>query len=222
MALELSHIRFALDLKEKMRVVDLKEYVSGSVYPDSRFVTGIDRKLSHPLSDDFEHGDSDFRKGWYTHLALDLIQGNIFTGILGIPFSSIETGNDTWVAFSAAKMIQDMNDFEKIDFDALKKDLVVVGLPNQESKKGVQNFYDLILGTYSKKDRMEVDDYRKFWMRLGNEEELCERLSKKCIELQGDKEIADKIRGVHDRILSELEEVELRDLVREYKAGIRK
>lgn len=48
MALEASHIRFALDLKDKYSIQDVQKLVSGTVYPDSRYATKIDRQLTHP------------------------------------------------------------------------------------------------------------------------------------------------------------------------------
>ena len=48
MALEATHIRFAFDLKDVYDVSDIDAFVSGSIYPDSRYVTGIDRLATHP------------------------------------------------------------------------------------------------------------------------------------------------------------------------------
>jgi hypothetical protein len=39
MALEASHIRFALDLKEKFKVNNVQKYVYGTTYPDTRVLT---------------------------------------------------------------------------------------------------------------------------------------------------------------------------------------
>ncbi len=47
MSLEATHIRFALDLKDKYRVQAIEKYISGTTYPDSRYVTKIDRGLTH-------------------------------------------------------------------------------------------------------------------------------------------------------------------------------
>jgi hypothetical protein len=50
MALEATHIRFALDLKDTYGVNDVHAFVSGAVYPDSRYVMGIDRIATHPVN----------------------------------------------------------------------------------------------------------------------------------------------------------------------------
>lgn len=41
MALEATHLRFALDLLPKLEVKDINDYLAGSIYPDSRYTTGI-------------------------------------------------------------------------------------------------------------------------------------------------------------------------------------
>ena len=66
MALEATHIRFALDLKDKYQVKDLEKYISGTIYPDSRYVSEIGRELTHPK--DYLDWDifavDDFKKGF--------------------------------------------------------------------------------------------------------------------------------------------------------------
>ncbi|MDH4329951.1 MAG: hypothetical protein OEV93_00135 [Candidatus Moranbacteria bacterium] len=214
MALQASHIRFALELKERMGVNDLKEYVSGSVYPDSRYVTGIDRRLAHPVFEEFEYGDSDFRKGWYTHLALDLAQGNIMEEILGMSFSEIAAGNSVWIAFSAAKMIQDMFDFEKVDFEAIKEGVLVTQIPNSEDTQKLKEHYELTVGMYASKKKLGIEDYEGLWLDMGIGEELWKKMREEFAKLQKDDEVRKKIEGTHDRILKELEDCELRDLVK--------
>ncbi|MFH1835317.1 MAG: hypothetical protein ABH851_03910 [Methanobacteriota archaeon] len=62
MALELTHVLFARDLKDKLNVQNEAEYYAGTVYPDSRYTTGIQRDKTHvkaPL-DPFVEGLDDF------------------------------------------------------------------------------------------------------------------------------------------------------------------
>ena len=67
MALQATHIKFALDLQAKYNVKNLEKYISGANYPDSRFLTGVGREKTHDL-DSLELLDSDFKKGWHNHL----------------------------------------------------------------------------------------------------------------------------------------------------------
>ena len=47
MSLQITHIRFALDLHKELNITSLDQYISGTIYPDSRYMTGIDRSLTH-------------------------------------------------------------------------------------------------------------------------------------------------------------------------------
>lgn len=47
MSLGATHIRFALDLRDRYQVQDIEKYLSGTIYSDSRYVTKIDRNLTH-------------------------------------------------------------------------------------------------------------------------------------------------------------------------------
>lgn len=75
MSLEATHIRFALDLKDEYKIKDIKKYISGTVYPDSRYITGIDRNLTH-YNDILkpEFAKDDFKKGWQVHQICGMIR----------------------------------------------------------------------------------------------------------------------------------------------------
>lgn len=64
MALPATHIRFALDLAFRYAVKQLDRYVAGSLYSDGRWLTGVDRLISHDRRyavPDFP--DSDYTRG---------------------------------------------------------------------------------------------------------------------------------------------------------------
>ena len=120
MALEATHMQFALDLKDEYQVIDLEKYIVGSIYPDSRYVTGIDRTLTHGewiLADDFTVDD--FHKGWQVHQLADNIQTEIikdyFPKLVPVFAKEDKMIKDEWTMFSAIKIIQDMNDLQKFD-----------------------------------------------------------------------------------------------------------
>ncbi|MEK7102418.1 MAG: hypothetical protein AAB912_02170, partial [Patescibacteria group bacterium] len=78
MPLEATHIKFALDVQDKYSVQDVGKYLSGTIYPDSRYVTKIDRALTHGdylLSPDF--AIDDFKRGWATHFVCDKLFNKI-------------------------------------------------------------------------------------------------------------------------------------------------
>lgn len=84
MALEATHIRFAFDLKAIYGVQDIERYISGAIYPDSRYITGVDRLITHP--EHYRDWDlkniNDFQKGWFAHLLADDIQREIIKEFL--------------------------------------------------------------------------------------------------------------------------------------------
>ncbi|MFA6421916.1 MAG: hypothetical protein WCV92_00730 [Candidatus Buchananbacteria bacterium] len=84
MSFEVTHIHFAVDLKEHYQIKDIKSYILGSIYPDSRYITKVDRELAHSkesLSDSFI--DSDFKKGWQAHCVCDSIYDRLETELFG-------------------------------------------------------------------------------------------------------------------------------------------
>ncbi len=83
MSLIATHIRFAINLKDIYHVQDIEKYIAGTVYPNSRYVTKIDRKLTHNnniLRPTFTKDD--FKKGWQVHQICDIVQNKIKTKIL--------------------------------------------------------------------------------------------------------------------------------------------
>ena len=84
MALEATHIRLAFDLKERYGVKDVKRYIAGTIYPDSRYVAHIDRMATYPedyLDWDLNRMD-DFKKGWFVHLFADHVQYRVAKDLL--------------------------------------------------------------------------------------------------------------------------------------------
>lgn len=109
MALEGTHMRFALDIRDKLGVGDIDAYVSGSVYPDSRYITGIDRFATHPLDyrTDPMFQKTDFNKGWFAHLLCDDIQQSVVYTVL--PHITEGDKNETWIQRTAIKILQDIS-----------------------------------------------------------------------------------------------------------------
>jgi hypothetical protein len=106
MALPATHIRFALDLVHRFPIENTARYISGTLYPDSRRLTGVDRLKSHAsryLEPDFP--DSEYTYGIHIHCVCDLVQSQVFEerlpGLQGLEDQA------RWLYLSAAKMIQD-------------------------------------------------------------------------------------------------------------------
>ena len=119
MALTATHIKFALDMSKNYQVENIFRFITGALYPDSRYKTKTKRDLTHPA--DFKKWDirllSDFQKGWLTHLHCDQSQRDVFMQLFPEYFDNnpIEFGTETWITITAIKLLQDMEDMKKFD-----------------------------------------------------------------------------------------------------------
>ncbi|MHB8831426.1 MAG: hypothetical protein ACYC44_04935 [Patescibacteria group bacterium] len=170
MALEATHRRFALDLKDKYQVKDLNKYIAGSIYPDSRYITKIDRKLTHP--DDFMEWDilslNDFKKGWHTHLVCDYVQWlvtkekrpEIFEGEVK-PFGQI------WIHRTALKVLQDNNDLHHFDILSCLPYLEYIENPNGEDSVTLEKYNQIFIREYSDPETFSLDNSDRIGLALG-------------------------------------------------------
>ena len=144
MALASSHIRFAIDIQNKMGVTNVCDYVLGSIYPDSRYVTKIDRHLTHPLKEyqtDPTFKKDDFRKGWYTHLLCDDIQYALITELFPEVGESDSGEQDSkWVKRTSVKILQDIEDAKSFDIQKYLGCLSEARNPNREDIEKVKFF----------------------------------------------------------------------------------
>jgi DNA-binding Lrp family transcriptional regulator len=150
MALLGTHIRFALDIKDSFDVKNIDKYISGTVYPDSRYLTKIDRKITHwtDVYDENFCKNDDFKKGWITHLIYDRIQADIFKEIFPELFDKF--GNEklvispeNWVIRSSLKMFQDLDDISKFEIKNYLKCLEYSETPNNEKSELTKDKKDI-------------------------------------------------------------------------------
>ena len=157
MALEGTHIRFALDFKEKMSVQNLKHYVSGSIYPDSRYVTGIDRLATHPAeykTDPMFH-TSDFHKGWFMHLLCDELQGTAIRETL--PDAYAGEGKESWIKRTAIKILQDIDDAKQFELAAYLPALAYIENPNGEDIEKLRTYNAIFRKMYVDPGNVTID-----------------------------------------------------------------
>lgn len=208
MALEGTHIRLAVDLKEECHISDLAKYISGTIYPDSRYITQIDRKLTHPddfLNDDFFKAD-DFRKGWFIHLLCDNIQRKLQTKI----FSDIASddklthGNESWIVRSVLKILQDMDDVKKFDIKNYLPLLDYAENPNGESLEKVRDYNQFFQKMYQSSP--EIEDCCQMWKYLGVSDGLVNEMKKKLEEYSNNKNIIERTNQIYSEILNKARE----------------
>ena len=166
MALPATHIRFALDLKHRFPIDNLARYISGTLYPDSRWLTGVDRVQSHSdryLEPDFPN--SEYTYGIHIHCVCDSVQTRTFAARL--PGLQNLDDHARWLRLSAAKMIQDRFDMQRFDLQAYLPFLDYAESPNNENIDRVRAFNRRIQNRYNQKKRLDSQDYYNLWIDVG-------------------------------------------------------
>lgn len=189
MSLEATHLRFALEIKEDLGVLGLERYCAGVVYPDSRYVTGISRHLTHDLAY-FEDRPNltDFEKGWMAHIIGD----RIFKEVTEDKFSDLVLFDEPyhrWPVITAIKIIQDLKDFDSFDIQGVLGFLDYYELHFREDERKVVEYSRIIQDLYRGKDKLTVEDCLSMWEKLGMNRQEIAMLRKKVIELYEDKKL---------------------------------
>lgn len=201
MALEATHIRFALDLKDVYEVRDVDAFVSGAVYPDSRYVTGIDRLATHP--DDYLHDPmfraSDFKKGWHAHLLGDTVQGSGMTKLL--PMVKSGPGEESWIERTAIKILQDIDDVNKFAIADFLPSLAHVENPNGEDMDVMRGYNKLFENTYKDPANTSIDDLYEMWAAFGVGDELRARVKETAERFAQDSAVMEGVKNLYDTML---------------------
>ena len=203
MALEATHIRFALDTQDLFEVKDLNKYISGTIYPDSRYPTGIDRMLTHDDSQMKKNfwENNDFRKGWAAHLLYDKIQFTVHADWFGdvLKENNTEmTGEEDWIVRTALKILQDIDDLHQFDIKPHLSALNYVETPNGEDKIKVREYNQLFINIYNKAPDVSVEDLEQMWIDWSIPTEIAEKMRGKAHEIQKNErlmKLIDKIYG---------------------------
>jgi hypothetical protein len=159
MPLSASHIKFALDQIDYFKPNDLDKYLEGAIYPDSRYLSGLDRSKTHDYDfwlEKFWH-DNDFKKGWASHNISDKAYLN---GIREI-FPLWVDLNEEWVKIEncAVKIVGDIAVLGSLDIID-KLDIIKTVLnSNNESKEKMKEHLQLIKDCYKNGDRTSIADY---------------------------------------------------------------
>ena len=203
MALDVTHLRFALDVRDDYGITDLSRYLSGAIYPDSRYITRISRELTHPT--DFDDipipKDDDFRKGWETHLIYDEIQLLALSDIPGMIAGPISQGSEMWRQVTVIKLLQAAFDFQSIDFDAVIGSLCVIETPFGESREAMKRFYSDIRGMYTGKKEIDPEIFPQFFRNLGLEDDISTDVLERLERMRVDKKMMETIAGIYDETM---------------------
>lgn len=192
MALIASHIRFALDVAQCFPIRDFSKYLTGTIYPDSRWKSCIDRsKTHHPQFLDPDFASNCFNRGWHIHCVYDELQSQFYHSI----FTQSRQLNEAqrWILFTAARMVQDQNDINNISLPGGLDLKQHIQTPNGEDKKKVEAFYDLVRKIYINGNQPTEVEYREMWISIGLDEPTTDQLMNKMREILQDDSLVSSI-----------------------------
>ncbi|MFA7278424.1 MAG: hypothetical protein WC101_05620 [Candidatus Gracilibacteria bacterium] len=203
MALEATHIRFSLDLKDHYKITDLKKYVVGTIYPDSRFTTGVDRKITHP--EDFLNNNffiaTDFQKGWFSHLLCDKLQAEVFMEDFSDVLLVVPAGEERWIRQTALKILADMDDVMKFDIQNFLPLLEHGENPNNEDITKILDFNKIFQDMYSDLSKLSIESYYSMWNKLRIDQVLAEKVRKTAEGYGNNKNIMERIPGAYSEMI---------------------
>ncbi|HAL49895.1 MAG: hypothetical protein UU40_C0005G0013 [Candidatus Uhrbacteria bacterium GW2011_GWD2_41_121] len=149
MAMQATHVRFAIEFEKELGVLDRAEYLSGVMYSDSRYTSGIDRHLTHDSSLKITYAlvGSDFEKGWKIHVLYDMLEHDYIFGLFNIT-AKLVAFSDYWIKISAAKFIEDLESFKLLKESKIIESISPTSTPNNEDPSKLSKWYDLQRSVY--------------------------------------------------------------------------
>lgn len=188
MALTATHLRFALEVKDGLNVQNLEQYFSGTMYPDSRYFTGVAREVTHDES--LFVGDlrvlDDFRKGWAMHLVCDRSQGEAMNLLFPEEISSMMSGEESWILRTAFKVLQDIDDAKQFDANHFVRMMTWYQSPRgDETSEQLERYYGLYRDLYASSE-VTIESEMAVWERAGMDKVLIEKVKEKANELKND------------------------------------
>jgi hypothetical protein len=194
MALPATHVRYALMQMPSGIERYRSAFIAGTLYPDSRMLTGIAREQTHAadcLADSF--ATTPFRLGWQLHLRCDLLQAEIHARLW--PAAAELPEPRRWIAVSAAKMVQDEADRVagplREHLEALSPSETPFGEPSED----IIRFYRLIHDVYVRTGIAPRERFARLWAGVGLDPGLIDRLLKAYDDLLTDEALAQRIAG---------------------------
>ncbi len=162
MSFQATHLHFANQVKEIFNIQDFTRYFSGTLYPDSRYITKLERELTHNRIEPRKifNLDDDFVKGWQIHLWYDkLALPHLDKIALGKSAKLLNMKDMAiWTKVSGAKLVEDFHWWEKTDWPQILPNLKYITNPNQEDPAVLKKWYQHFIAFYKNKPNLE--DYR--------------------------------------------------------------
>ena len=204
MAQIVTHIRFALDLADYLSVSDMVKYLSGTLYPDSRYLTRVERQLTHP--DGFLSNGSfllnDFNKGWYVHLLCDFAQNETIRKELPqVCVGEVEQYSEQWYTLTAVKVIQNIRDAQSCNVGKYLACFDYVANPNGENVDLLLQYYHLFKSTFVEHPVISIGYDAAIWDQLSGSG-VAQKIELQVRQLLADKQSVTAINGLYDAMLT--------------------
>lgn len=203
MALEATHIRYALDIQDKLGVVNLEHYISGTLYPDSRYISAVSRDLTHP--EELLNKDpamlTDFQKGWLAHLVCDNAMRQVTRNELPEVFTEPDN-KDTWVRLTALKILQDIDDAQQFPLKNYLPYFDYAENPNGENLSEVLQFNKIFQILYVEPKKLEILSYNIMLEESHIEQKLATEVIKQTQSYQTNKRVMSFIQTCYQKMLS--------------------
>lgn len=201
MSLPATHLRFALDIKNRYQVSDLHQYLSGAIYPDSRYLTALDRDLTHNEDILVDHwANTDFKKGWQSHQICDqahiMARNKIFSELFLADHKSKH-----WLSVAALKIIQDMDDVQNFDIQKYLSYLDYIHNPNGEDFDLIKKYNQLVVDIYWRKDICQLSNYELFLRAIPFEKNMLDDILIKTTEYLKNQDILARSKTVYQLAL---------------------
>lgn len=206
MALEATHVRFALDLLPSLQVSDVESYCAGAVYPDTRITTGLPREMTHGPQcphDPFAEGLSDFQKGWITHLLYDEIAGDEMKKLLSKGLDQTIKERRSFIEFTSMKAVEDMQTVKLVPkvLEHLRR-LTIDQTPFGESLERARYHFSVTRKLYENISSLEA--YHQWFIDVGTRLEVADGIFKEAQEMVKDHELGSAIMEIYGQTLEKV------------------
>jgi hypothetical protein len=201
MALPATHLRFAEAVALRYAIVDRGAYFSGTLYPDSRWVTGLKREQTH--SDRFLESDvvrDDFTAGWQVHLICDRLQQRLHRPLLG-DIAALDPAS-RWIVSTASKVVQDMRDAALGRLADTLPLITHAAAPNGEDPAGVEAYLGYVRRAYGRHSTPGREDYVRLWNAVGLDRETIGRIAVQTDRILADPSWTDRIQAVFEQMVA--------------------
>jgi hypothetical protein len=206
MALLATHVRFALDISDRLPISDMNQYCAGAVYPDSRYITGIPRELTHfqeSPSDAFAQGLTDFERGWAAHNMYDRAAKKYYIEMKPDWLKPAKCFNQAWCIITAGKIVEDKSSYlEMKDKVRVLREVSSDIRPFDEDVEKLARHYTLLHELYV--DLPADSTYASHLCSIGASDEVTAAVVSETSRIETDPALSQRVLGIYGNVMKDL------------------